>query len=95
MRREKIFYVVMIIFYMLFPFTLFFDVYERRITIYGVKVVQKYNLISIKDVSIFPLVMSILFIIISLVFAVFLIIDLYKNTIRTYSNSIFRNNVLF
>ena len=38
MRREKIFYVVMIIFYMVFPFTLFFDVYERRITIDGVKV---------------------------------------------------------
>lgn len=80
MRREKIFYVIMILFYMIFPFLLFLDVYEKKVLKDGVKAVVKYNLINIKDVSIYPFVMSILFIVISLVFAVFLIIDLYKNT---------------
>ncbi len=82
-RREKIFYVVMIIFYLIFPFTLFFDVFEYKYTALKedhttVKVVEKYNLVNIKDLSIFPLIISILFIVISLVLAIILIIDLYK-----------------
>ena len=81
-RREKLFYIVMIIFFILSPFTLFFDCYEKRMTqnIDGTisNVIKYYNIVNIKDVSVFLLIISILFMVFSLSFAVFLIIDLYK-----------------
>ena len=82
-RREKVFYIIMIIFYFLFPFIMFFDVYEYKYkakTTDGniVQVVHKYNITNINYESNFALVISILLFIISLIFAVFLIIDLVK-----------------
>ena len=82
-RREKVFYVVMIIFYALFPFTLFFNVYEYRRTAKAIdgsvaKIVDKYNLINIKEVSNFAFSISILFIIISLALAIIMAFDLYE-----------------
>lgn len=83
-KREKVFYIVMIIFFALAPFCLFFNVFDERKklkTIDGTveTVITKYNIVNIKDISTFSLIISILFIILSLTFAVFLIIDLYKN----------------
>lgn len=81
-KREKVYYIVMIIFFALSPFALFFDCYEKRSkqTIDGVvsQVVSKYSIININNVSTFSLVVSILFMVFSLAFAVFLAIDLYK-----------------
>lgn len=80
--REKVFYIIMAIFSFLIPPTLFFDVYEYRyIKNSGeanVRVVDKYNLVNIKDVSNFPLIISIIFMVLSLTLAIMLIIDLIK-----------------
>ena len=86
-RREKIFYIVMIIFFALFPFTLFFNIFEYR-KAYEVDGVMhhnviKYDLVDIKDLSLFPFIVGILFIVLSLIFAVFLAIDLYKGKFYT------------
>lgn len=82
-RREKIFYMVMIIFYSIFPFALFFDVFQvtsTKSTVDGLKTsVDYYNLTNIGSYRIFPLVIGILFIVVSLVLAVFLVADLVNS----------------
>ncbi len=82
-KREKVFYIVMTIFFFLAPFALFFDVFEKRWhqkkfdgTVE--RVIDRYNITNIKELSNFPFIVSILFMVFSLIFAVFLIIDLYK-----------------
>ena len=86
-KREKVFYIVMIIFYAIFPFTLFFDAFAVRTHKHnadgGVIVTNYYNLVNIKDERIFPFVIGIVFIVLSLAVALLLVMELIKGKFYT------------
>ena len=98
-KREKVFYIIMIIFYALAPFSLFFDVFVQRsskkaIDGDGVVVTDYYNIINVKDVRIFPCIIGIVFIVISLILAILLVMDLYqgkfyKSDVKALSGLVF------
>lgn len=81
--RDKVFSIILLIFSIIYPLMLFFDVYEyKHKEIDGdtiTKVVDRYNLINIKDISTFMLVFSLVFIVLSLTVAVFTILEIRKN----------------
>lgn len=81
--RDKLFCIILIIFTTIYPFTLFFKVYEHKYNVISgesvVKVVDKYNLISINNISKFMFASSIIFIVLSLSIAILSFLEIKKN----------------
>ena len=86
-KREKVFYIVMILFYAIFPFALFFEVFAFKSTRAtgdgGGKLVTEYY--SLADLSFrpFPYIVGIIFIVLSLILAVLLVMDLVRGKFYT------------
>lgn len=81
--RDKVFCIIMAIILFVYPLTLLFDVYEHKhsVVVDGVikRVVDKYNLINVNNVSNFALVTSVIFIVLSLSVAILSIVEIKKN----------------
>ena len=81
--RDKIFCIILTIFSVVYPLTLFFDVYEYKHNVVDgdkvVKVVEKYNLINVMNVSKFSFVTSLIFIVLSLSVAILALLEIKKN----------------
>jgi hypothetical protein len=80
--RNKIFLIIVSVFTAIFPFTLFFDVLKRKVVKDSIdgpkKVIEYYNLVSIKGLSNFVFAFCMIIFILSLVVAVIGFIDMAK-----------------
>lgn len=81
--RDKLFCIILITFTTIYPFTLFFKVYEHKYNAINgetvVKVVDKYNLVTVNSISTFMFISSIIFIVLSLSLAILSFVEIKKN----------------
>ena len=80
--RNRVFLIIVSAFAFIFPFTLFFDVFTRRITKLSEdgpkKVTELYNLVSLHDLSDFIFAFSMIIFILSLIVAILGIIEIVR-----------------
>lgn len=80
-KREKIFYIIMAIFYALCPVGFFFDVFKYKITKAtgdgtGKTFIEYYNILEIGDKRVLPAIVGVAFMVVSLIVAICIIADL-------------------
>lgn len=85
--RNRIFLIIVTAFFFIFPFTMFFDIFTRKITrqtLDGPKrFTEIYNLVSLKDLSNFTFSFAMIIFILSLVVAILGVIEIIRGKYYT------------
>ena len=90
MKKNKIFSIILVICHFIFPIMMFFNIFDRKIKVKGIDYVltkhEYYSIININDLHIFYLIIGILFIVFSLLLAIFGILMIIKE--KYYTNTV-------